>query len=252
MPSGNRCLRGETALVTGGSRGIGAAAALALARRGADVCVHFHQAQASARQTVAACEAFGARAVALQADLTRPDDIANLATTTHAALGPVSILVNNAGVAHTALAIDTSDDMFDRLLALHVKAPFTLSRQMLPHMIRARRGCIVNVSSIWGLTGAAGEVAYSAAKGGLIALTKALAKEMGPSGIRVNAVAPGAIETDMLRDLADGDKESLCQMTPLGRLGTPEDVARVIAFLASPDAAFITGQVVSPNGGLLI
>ncbi len=252
MAGSIRSLQGETALVTGASRGIGAAVARALAARGADVCVHFHQARNAALEVVTECEGHGIHAVALQADLTRQDDVARLATSAGTALGPVSVLVNNAGIGNSDLAIDTTDEAFDRLLALHMKAPFALVRLVLPHMIRAKRGCIINMSSIWGLTGAAGEAAYSAAKGGLIALTRALAKELGPSGIRVNAVAPGAVETDMLRGLTDDDREALRRASPLGRLGTPEDIANAVAFLASQEASFITGQVISPNGGFLI
>lgn len=252
MTGSIRSLQGETALITGASRGIGAAVAREFAMRGASVCVHFQQARAAALEVVAQCDAQGVHAIAMQADLTRPEDVKRLAASAAAALGPVSVLVNNAGIGSVALAIDTTDEAFDRLLALHMKAPFALVRLMAPNMIRAKRGCIINMGSIWGLTGAAGETAYSAAKGGLIALTRALAKELGPSGIRVNAVAPGVVETDMLHGLTDDDRESLRRASPLGRLGTPEDIAHAVAFLASPSASFITGQVISPNGGFLI
>ena len=167
-------------------------------------------------------------------------------------LGPVTGLVNNAGIASQKLFTDTTPEEWNAMMGVHAGGAYYTCRRALPSMIRSRRGSIVNLSSIWGLTGASCEVAYSAAKAAVIGLTRALAKEVGPSGVRVNCVAPGVIDTDMIAGLSEDTRRELAEETPLGRLGTPEDVAAVVAFLLSDEAAFLTGQVLSPNGGFWI
>lgn len=248
----DRPLLGKTALVTGASRGIGAAVARTLARRGADVVVHFHVEQDAALAVADACMALGAHAVALAADLRQPAAAARLVETAAAALGPPVILVQGAGIAHRAALLDTPDDALDALLALHVKAPYASARQAIPHMLRAGFGRILHIGSIWGSEGAAGESAYSAAKGALHAMTRAMAKELGPSGITVNAVAPGAIETDMLNELDEDETQALVARTPMHRLGKAVEVAELVAFLAGPGGSYITGQVIGQNGGLAL
>ena len=231
---------GKKALVTGSSRGIGAAAVQALAADGWDVTVHYHQSEAAARAL-----AERLHAPALRADVRDPSQVAALFD----AAGPVDLLVCSAGVAQYGLLTDTDEAAWRQVLAVNTDGAYRCCRAAIPHMVRQKSGCILLISSVWGLYGASCEAAYSASKAALIGLTKALAKELGPSGIRVNCVCPGVIDTDMLAQFDQADRQALADETPLGRLGTPEDVARLIAFLASDKASFITGQIIGCDGG---
>jgi 3-oxoacyl-[acyl-carrier protein] reductase len=246
-----RPLHGQHAIVTGASRGIGRAIAVGLAAAGADVIVNYRQSADFAEEVVAECRALGVRALAIQSDVSKDVEARHLVQAACVNFGSPTILVNNAGISRTGLLLDTTEDEWDELMSANLKAPFLCAKAVLPHMIQRGYGRIVNISSIWGIAGGSYEVAYSASKGGLIAMTKALAKEMGPSGITVNAVAPGAVQTDMLGHLDEEALQMLTEETPVGRLGTPEDIASVVAFLALPSSSFITGQVISPNGGLI-
>ena len=249
--STTRPLFGQVALITGAGRGIGAAIALELAKAGAAVAINYLHSADGARAVAAECHNCGSRAIAIQADVTSGEEVTSLVAETTRALGTPSILVNNAGIAHTQLILDTSEQTWDEVMNVNLKAPFLCSRAVMPGMIAAKYGRIVNISSIWGLTGGSCEAAYSAAKGGVLAYTKALAKELGPSGITVNAVAPGVTNTDMLNTLSSEDLNRICMETPVGRLGVPADIAAAVLFLTTPQASFITGQVLSPNGGLV-
>jgi 3-oxoacyl-[acyl-carrier protein] reductase len=247
----NRPLLGQHAIVTGASRGIGAAIAVSLARAGANVIVNYRNSPELAEGVVAQCRSFGVKALAIGADVTNAEQVAYLIEASCVNFGSPHILVNNAGISITKLLLDTEEDEWDALMTSNLKAPFLCSKAVLPHMVHHQYGRIINMSSIWGIAGGSCEVAYSASKGGLIAFTKALAKEMGPSGITVNAVAPGAIQTEMLQHLNEEDLTLLVEETPVGRIGMPEDIASVATFLALPASSFITGQVISPNGGLV-
>lgn len=251
MSANPRPLAGQVAIVTGASRGIGRATAIELARLGASVAINYIHSKEAAEQAVASCKLYDVDAISVQADVTSRDQASRLFETTCLYLGQPEILVNNAGVASYELLVDTTEDEWDRIISTNLKAPYLCIQSALQYMIPKQYGRIINISSIWGITGGSGEVVYSATKGGLISLTKALAKEMGPSGITVNAVAPGVIDTDMLANLDAEGRASLSEETPVGRLGTPQDVASVVGFLALPSSSFITGQVISPNGGFL-
>ncbi|MDQ0191246.1 3-oxoacyl-ACP reductase FabG [Alicyclobacillus cycloheptanicus] len=249
--STTRPLFGQVAVVTGASRGIGRSIAIALARAGAHVVVNYRQSKDAADAVVDTCRAVGSRAIAVQADVTVPEDVTNLMVMA-TSLGVPRILINNAGISKASLLLETSLEDWNALVKSNLTASFLCAKAVLPYMLRAEYGRIINISSIWGIAGGSYEVAYSASKGGLIAFTKALAKEVGRNGVTVNCVAPGAIETDMLQTLTSDERSALAQETPVGRLGTPEDVAHTVLFLASPSASFMTGQVISPNGGLVI
>lgn len=251
MNSAVKPLAGQVAIVTGSSRGIGRAIAIELARLGASVAVNYLRSKEAAQQAADICQSHGVQSIAIQADVARQDEVRRLMETAAMYLGTPDILVNNAGIASHKILIDTTEDDWDRLIAANLKAPFLCAKAVLPGMIAKKYGRIINISSIWGIAGGSGEVAYSASKGGIIAFSKALAKEMGPSGITVNAVAPGVIDTDMLAGFDQADRDILSDETPVGRLGTPADIATVAAFLALPSSGFITGQVISPNGGFL-
>ena len=241
----------KTALVTGASRGIGRATALAFARAGYAVAVQYHTRREGAEETVRACLAAGADAFCLPADLADGAQAQALIKQATARAGHIDVLVNNAGVAHRGLftAADAAES-WRQVLAVNLDGAAACCRAVLPQMIARHSGAIVNVSSIWGVTGASCEVAYSASKAGLIGLTRALAAEVGPSGVTVNCVAPGVIDTEMNASLGADTLRELAGQTPLGRLGTPEEVAQAILFLAQ--ASFITGQTLSVDGGFLL
>ncbi len=238
------------ALVTGASRGIGAACARALAADGFDVAVGFGTDADGAAATVAAVEAAGRRAHAHAADVADEGQAAGLVEAAEEALGPLDALVLNAGITRDGLAVRMGADDWTAVLDTNLSGAFYTARPALRGMLRRRAGSIVAVSSIVGLVGNPGQANYAAAKAGLIGLTRALAREAGSRGVRVNAVAPGYIATDMTAALDDGQRDAILASTPLGRLGEPEDVAGAVAFLCSPDAAFVTGAVLSVNGGL--
>ena len=233
----------KTALVTGSSRGIGAATARRLAADGWDVTVHYNKSQTTA---MALAEQLHTRAV--QADVTEPAQVDAM----FQAVGPVDLLVCNAGIAQYGLFTDTTEDAWRRVLGVNTDGVYRCCRAAIPHMVHEKAGNIILVSSVWGVYGASCEAAYSASKAALIGLTKALAKELGPSGIRVNCVAPGVIDTDMLARFDFADRQALAEQTPLGRIGRPEDVAELIAFLASDKAGFITGQIIGCDGGFAL
>lgn len=240
------------ALVTGGSGGIGQAIALRLSLAGCRVLVNYQHNEAATAQLCAQIQAGGGQAIAIQADVSQPEHVAAMFATAQAAFGPVDILVNNAGLSHFGLITDITPTEWRRLFAVNVDGAFHCIQSALPSMVHNKQGCIINISSIWGIVGGSCEAAYSATKGAMIALSKALAKELGPSGVRVNCVAPGVIETAMNSRLNPTELAGLREETPLGCIGQPQDVAETVAWLASDAARFITGQVISPNGGFTI
>jgi len=240
------------ALVTGASRGIGRAIALRLARDGYTVAVNYHSNQRAARDTAQILEALGVDGMLCRADVCDEQAVRQMVRAVEDAYGRIDLLVNNAGISTQSLFTDLSSGEWKRMMDVHVNGAFYTCSAVLPGMIRRKSGNIINVASMWGQTGASCEVHYSTAKAALIGMTKALAKEMGPSGIRVNCVAPGAVDTDMMAGFSEEDKQALADETPLCRIGKPEEIASVVSFLASRDAGFITGQVIAPNGGMVI
>ena len=240
----------ETVLITGGATGIGRATSELFALMGYQVAIAANSSFAEALSLARALSERGLSAAAFRADLRDSAQVDALFSQVEKLFGGVDILINNAGIAQQKLFTDITDADWQEMLAVNLTAPFCC--WALPYMIHQKKGSIVNVSSMWGLTGASCEVHYSAAKAGLIGLTRALAKEVGPSGIRVNCVAPGAVNTRMNQTLDEEALSLLTEETPLGRIGDPEDIARAIAFLACEDSSFTTGQVLSPNGGLVI
>ena len=231
---------GKKALITGSSRGIGAACARRMAANGWDVVIHYNK-SADLAQALAG----ELHAQAIRADVSDPAQVEAL----FAAAGPVDLLVCNAGVAEYGLFTDVGEDTWHHVLGVNTDGVYRCCRAAIGHMVHEKAGNIIIVSSVWGVYGASCEAAYSASKAALIGLTKALAKELGPSGIRVNCIAPGVIDTDMLAQFDFADRQALMEDTPLGRLGRPEDVAELIAFLASDKASFITGQIIGCDGG---
>lgn len=242
----------QIALVTGSSRGIGRAVAAELARKDWAVCVNYRVRQDCAEELVRQLESEGCRAMAVQADVSDRAQVNAMVRRVEEAFGPVSLLVNNAGIAGQALFQEITDELWHRYFSVNVDGAFHTIQAVLPHMLHEHAGCIVNVSSIWGQRGASCEVTYSCTKAALIGLTRSLAAELAPTQIRVNCVAPGVIRTDMLDALPAEVLPQLAQETPLGRLGTPEDIAHAVAFLASEQANFITGQVLTCDGGFIL
>lgn len=243
-------MKKDIVLVTGASGGIGRAIALAFAQRGCQVALHYHLHPEPARKTEKDILAEGGRAACFPADLTKEEEVDGLFRQVEAELGPVSVLVNNAGIAWQGLVTDMGLEEWRRVLDTNLTSVFLCCRRVLPGMIREKRGTIINISSMWGQQGASCEAAYSAAKAGVIGLTQALAMEEGPSGIRVNCIAPGVIDTPMNGHLSGEDLAALEGETPLQRLGKPEEVAQAAVFLA--ENRFITGQTLGVNGGFLL
>lgn len=242
----------KTVLITGASRGIGKATARIFAERKYNIVINYLRAEKAALSLHRELTELGCSCIVYKADVADSAQVNRMVKHTLSQFGRIDVLVNNAGISQQKLVTDITDEDFERMIDVNLRGTFNCCRAVLPSMINRKSGAIINISSIWGITGASCEVHYSAAKAGIIGLTKSLAKEVGPSGIRVNCVAPGVIETDMNANLSESDKATLADCTPLLRLGTPEEVAGVICFLASDKASFITGQVISPNGGFLI
>ncbi len=243
-------LTGKTAVVTGAGRGIGKAIALTLAERGADVVVNYSSSREAAEETVREIEKKGRRALAVQADISKEADCIRLFEQAMEAFGSVDILVNNSGITRDNLAVRMSEAEFDAVIDTNLKGAFFCMKQAGKIMMKKRSGRIISISSISGVKGNAGQINYCAAKAGVIGMTKCLAKELASRGVTVNAVAPGYIDTDMTAVLPQKIKESVLAQIPLGRMGTPEDIARAVAFLASDDGSYITGQVIQVDGGM--
>lgn len=242
-------LAGKCAIVTGGSRGIGRAVVLELARRGANIVFSYAGNAAAAEETRASAAALGVEIRAVKADATDPAAAPALVDAAKE-LGGVDILVNNAGITRDKLAARMSAEDFEAVIATNLTGAFLMTKAVLRPMMRARAGAIVNLSSVVGLRGNAGQANYAASKAGLIGLTKSIAREVAGAGIRVNAVAPGFIATDMTDAMPEAAREATLAQIPAGHLGAPEDVAHAIAFLVSDDAAYITGQVLAIDGGM--
>jgi len=248
----DKILSGKVALVTGASRGIGRATAVRLAQDGAKVALNFASNVAKAEEVKREIEAAGSEAMLLQGDVSKLDVVTDLVNKTIDAWGRLDILVNNAGIARDNLLLKMSEDDFDKVIATNLKGVFNCTKAVTKIMMKQRGGRIVNMSSVVALRGNVSQANYAAAKAGIIGLTKSAARELASRGVTVNAVAPGFIDTDMTAALSEKVKEVLLKEIPAGRMGTPEDVANAVAFLVSDQAAYITGQVLSVNGGLVM
>lgn len=237
----------KTVLITGASRGIGAAAAKEFSKKGWHVVINYNK-----NKEKALALAKELRATVVQADISKSDEVLNMYSSLKGQGIHVDAIVNNAGVSSSGLFVDISESEWDEMFAINTKGAFLVTKAFLPDMLSRQSGSIVNISSIWGETGAAAEVCYSASKAALIGMTKALAKELAPSGIRVNCVCPGCIDTDMNKCYSDEERAAIAEDIPLGREGTVEEAAHAIEFLSSDAASYITGQVIGVNGGWYI
>ena len=243
-------LDGKVALVTGASRGIGRSIALMLAARGADIVINYAGNTEAAEQTKAEVEALGRKALVVKADVGDAAACEKMLEDVVAAMGKIDILVNNAGITRDTLLMRMKEADWDAVLTTNLKSVYNCTKAAIKYMMKARSGRIVNISSVVGAMGNAGQANYAAAKAGILGFTKAVAKETASRGITVNAVAPGFIATDMTAVLSDKVVDNLKAGIPMGRLGAPEDIAKAVAFLVSDDAAYITGQTLHVNGGM--
>ena len=240
----------SVALITGASRGIGRVIAETMAKAGYDIAICYSGNESAAQETISLCKKYGVQAIYVKADVSNSEDVANMFSEVKSLLGPVDVLVNNAGITKDGLLLRMTEEDFEKVVDINLKGAFLCTKAAIKDMLRAKKGSIINITSIVGVTGNAGQANYSASKAGLIGFTKSVAKEYGSKGITVNAVAPGFIQTAMTDSLPEEVKEAYLKQSPLGRFGTPEDVASVVEFLASEKAAYVTGQVIEVTGGM--
>ena len=245
-------LEGKTALVTGASRGIGRAIALALGRKGVNVAVNYAGSEQKAEEVVQQLKGLGVQAIKIQANVANEDEVKAMVKQVTKEFGSIDILVNNAGITRDNLLMRMKEEEFDDVIETNLKGAFLCTKAVTRPMMKQRSGRIINIASVVGVTGNAGQANYSAAKAGLIGLTKTTAKELAPRNILVNAIAPGFIATDMTDVLTDEQKEAILANIPLEQLGEPEDIANVVCFLASDDAKYITGQTIHVDGGMVM
>ena len=245
-------LAGKTALVTGSGQGIGRAIALRLAQTGADVVINYRSNVATANDTQASIEALGRRCIAIQADVSQEEDVTRLFTEATSAVGPITVLVNNAGTTRDKLILQMTASDFDYVIQSNLRSTFLCTRASLRSMMKARWGRIVNIASIAGVLGSAGQINYAASKAGIIAATLSTAREMASRNITANVVAPGFIPTELTSTVTDAQRKFIIDSTPMGRAGTAEEVAAMVGFLCLPEAGYITGQVISVDGGMTI
>lgn len=242
----------KVALVTGASRGIGREIALELAKSGISVAVNYYSSDEKAKELLGLIKNINPNVQLYKADVSQEREVSEMVHKIESQLGEIDIVVNNAGISQIGLFTDMTSSERDRMIGVNLIGAMNVSKAALPKMIHYKSGNIINISSMWGEVGASCEVVYSAAKAGLIGFTKALAKELGPSGIRVNCISPGVIDTEMNSELSDEDMKELISDIPLNRIGTPNDIAKAVKFLISDKASYITGQVLSVNGGMII
>ena len=245
-------LKGTCAIVTGASRGIGKAIALKLASLGANIVINFRNNEKEALEVESEIRGMGVDALSIKADISKLDQVENLIKSAKEKFGAIDIIVNNAGITKDNLILRMKEEDFDSVIDVNLKGVFNCLKSITPVMIRQKKGKIINISSVVGISGNAGQVNYAASKAGIIGMTKSLAKEIGTRGINVNAVAPGFIDTEMTECLGEKVKEEAKKNIPLKRFGTAEDVAEVVAFLASDESDYITGQVIHVDGGMLM
>ena len=243
---------GKVAVVTGGASGIGEAIVRALCRDGFSVAINYNSSEAQALALASELSVNGSNVITIKADVSSSSDVNKMMNTVKEVLGSPEILINNSGIAQQKLFTDITDEDWNRMIGVNLTGVFNTCRAVLPFMIHEKKGRIINISSMWGQVGASCEVHYSAAKAGVIGLTKALAQEVAPSGITVNCVAPGAVDTKMMSSFSAEDKAALCEEIPLGRIGNAEEIAETVAFLVSDKSSYITGQVIGVNGGMVI
>lgn len=241
--------REQTVLITGASRGIGAAVAERFATVGMNIVIHYLHSHEAANETARRCSVLGSKVMTVSADIRSAEQLLRMREKLEAKGFVPDILVNNAGVSHYGILADLTEEEWDRVLDINLKGSFLCTKQFMEAMVRRKYGRIVNVSSIWGMAGASCEVAYSAAKGGLNAFTKALAKELAPSGVTVNAVAPGPVETEMMAGFSQEEKQAIAEEIPAGRFARPDEIASLVYYLSLPESGYITGQIVSASGG---
>jgi 3-oxoacyl-[acyl-carrier protein] reductase len=241
----------QTVLITGASRGIGAAIAERFAAVGMNVVIHYRESHEAANEVARSCMKHGAKVLTVSADVISREQIYKMQEKLEQRDMVPDIIVNNAGISHFGLLSDVSEEDWDLVMNVNLKGAFLCTQTFMTAMIKQKYGRIINVSSIWGISGASCEVVYSTAKGGLNAFTKALAKELAPSGVTVNAVAPGAVQTEMMAGFQPEERDAIANEIPAGRFALPDEVASLVYFLALPESGYITGQIISPNGGWL-
>lgn len=242
----------RVALITGASRGIGRSIALELAKTGISVAINYYSSSEKAKELLDEIRSFNQNANIYKADVSNDNEVSTMIHKIESDFGEIDIAVNNAGISQIGLFTDMTSNERDRMIGVNLIGAINVCKAVLPNMIHYKCGNIINISSMWGEVGASCEVVYSAAKAGLIGFTKALAKEVAPSGIRVNCISPGIIDTDMNSELSQSDIYELINNIPLKRIGTPKDIAKAVKFLISDEASYITGQILSVNGGIVI